>query len=187
MPDLGTLDALAEYWLDEIWEQTDEKVKPLYQRYRDEKANRGGVQVDQSEPAENVPDNDDEDDDDEDNLVKHGWKINDALKNKGPDRCRLGHALKACEKTALLQVDPDADDEYSSVSQAECKFKYCKLYENTKEFGGPNPMVDFLGSKFYACPFDSCLYAVHWDCYGGEHKNLELSDVMLADQKEEIV
>lgn len=103
----GTIDALAEYWLEEIYEQEEDDVKPCYQKLRDELKTGGGKPATPATAAP-TPAADDADDDSEEESKKYKkWKVNEEALHKGPDRCRLGHALEQCTKTALLVLDEE--------------------------------------------------------------------------------
>ena len=97
MTESDTLDALAEYWQEEMYETPD--PKPIYVALRlaaKKKANAEPEIIDLVE-------------EDEDEIFYTKWGIDAALEHRGPDRCLLGHALHRCKEVALLVLD-DEDD-----------------------------------------------------------------------------
>lgn len=77
-----------------------------------------------------------------------------------------GHGLHRCEGTPILVLDQEDGTSYDTKNSGECKYKYCKMNDNP-DLGGAIT-IDYLSEVFYACKYDSCHYAVHEKCFGGQ-------------------
>ena len=98
MSELETLDALAEYWQEQIFKESD---KDCYIKLRlDAKGQT-------KEEAEIVKEYDD---DDGEEVFYQKWHIDEHLLHRGPDRCTLGHSLHRCENTPIQKVEDDDDN-----------------------------------------------------------------------------
>ena len=89
-------------------------------------------------------------------------------RDKGPDRCMRGHGLHRCEATPILVLDLEDGTSYNTKNSGECMYKYCKMNDNNEGGGTGALMIDYLSEVFYACKYDSCHFAVHEKCYGGQ-------------------
>ena len=85
MEETVTLDALAEYWQEQMYELSD---KPMYIKYR---ALLKGQTVEEFEERKNDSDQEDEE------PLYNKWQQAADAQDKGPDRCLKGHALHLCK------------------------------------------------------------------------------------------
>ena len=174
LPEMDTLDALAEYWQEEIYVESD---KEHYKKIRKDTANNNNPSA--SAAVETLID------DDDDVVVEYNkWEVDLANQNRGPDRCLLGHALHRCENTSLLVLDEEDDSLYRTVNGGQCKYKYCKKNDNINS--GIAIMIDYLSEVFYACKFDCCHFAVHEACYGGERMEVSKLQTNVAQDQNQI-
>ena len=154
LPDLDTLDALAEYWQEEIYEESNKECYKLIRKNL------------RNPPTNQTVDTPIDDDDDDDAVDYNKWEVDAANQNRGPDRCLLGHALHRCEYTSMLVLDEEDDSQYKTLNGGQCKWKYCTVNDNLNSGIAIN--IDYLSEVFYACKFDCCNFSVHEACYGGE-------------------
>ena len=176
-----TLDALAEFWQEEIYENSEKKC------YKDLRNKVKGLTAELAEEEEKIKGSDNEDNEDEEKFY-HKWEVGEDKQNRGPDRCTLGHALQLCENTTLLTVDEDDEHTFKPVQQGECKFKYCKKIQQADDDDANQNqkvvIIYYQSEKFYACTWDCCHFAVHYECYGGEKKDIQLKDLVKDKVKE---
>ena len=173
LPEMDTLDALAEYWQDEIYELSD---KEHYKKIRKNNALNNNTSA--SAAVETLID------DDDDVVVEYNkWEVNAANQNRGPDRCLLGHALYRCENTSLYFLDEE-DDSVQTVNGGQCKYKHCKKNDDINS--GVATMIDYLSEVFYACKYNCCHFSVHESCYGGGRMKVSKLQTKVAQDQNQI-
>ena len=148
MADIVTLDPLRD-WYTKMLDGQIEDEEEVYAKWRDE----------YKEHLQNLKEKDDSDDDDD--LMEEEQKR---------DRCKLGHQLKFINKQALFHIDEDQENAVVQVTNHKCDYGGCPKNQITDTRPEPEK-IQLMTEKYYACVYLGCLFAVHYDCYGGVHQH----------------
>ena len=83
-----TLDSLAEWWQNDIYKESEKEC------YKELRLKKKGLTKELAAEEEKIKVSDDDSENEPKFYDK--WENKDGGKNKGPDRCTLGHALQLC-------------------------------------------------------------------------------------------